>query len=514
MEKRPSFDVIRDPWIPVESRKDGNQLMGMRDVLLQSHELRGIRAGSPLYSYGVQRVLIAFLIDAFRPEDVDELAELIGKGRFDPRAIDDYIALCRTEGECFDLFDPERPFLQSAFGDERADTDDAVRLFPEWPEGNNHIHFNHVKEDEHRFSPAECALALCALTAYAMNCGRTSYFGINRTPPVYFLHAGETLFDTLARSMVSRCEHLNIELDDPPAAWRDRLPVPSGEPIARVSLLHGLTCQPRRVQLIPEQTSGETTVRKMWFSQGWNYKFVANWTDPHVAYTHKNKGVLEPLIYREERAVWRDMGSILPRGSRPLILNRIEEKLGTRPDASPLVPLRAYALTGKFKGVVYAAMSWFEEPLPLHLYLLKDELKTQFIVDCLEKMEGINRALIKTLAQSIRQLTGKSKNAKARGRYAQLTGHGQAIYLAACREYVMGELAETIKNAGTPVDWDIPLRKAVGARFKHLALAAFGRACAGLGVSASMLEWQATAQIALRGRINGCLKGGWMDERE
>lgn len=514
MGNRPKFNVISEPWIPVGKMTGETAVMGIRDVLLHAHELYGVNIASPLLAYGVQRILIAFLIDAFRPEDIDELSALIGRGRFDGETIDAYIALCREGGECFDLFDEKRPFLQSVFEGDTGQQDYIVKLFAEWPEGNNHVHFNHVREDSHLFTPAECAQALCALPAFAMNYGRSKYFGINGAPPIYFLHAGKDLFETLVCSMVTQSEYAGMSFDNPPIAWRSSTPVPAGAPVERVSLLHGLTAQPRRIQLIPEQTAKGILLRYMKYDKGWNYETVSNWRDPHVAYYLDNKGVKKMLRPREGRAVWRDLGSILPKNSQPMLLNRLDEKLALRPDVSDFASLHSYVLVGKFKGVIYASLGWFEEPIPNYLYLFKSEIKTEFLLKCLNLMENINSVLRKTFMQSLKQLQGEKDSIKARGRYAQLTEQVQTLFLASSREYVMGDLQLMLQEAQTNVDWEIPIKIKVGERFLRMALKSFEEICAGLSNTAKTLEWRAIAENVLKARINGCLKGGWSGEGE
>lgn len=514
MQQRPEFNVISEPWIPVETKEGQFDTLGIRETLLRAHELRSVCAMSPLFTYGIQRILIAFLIDAFRPEEVDDLAELIGKGRFDEHTIDSYIDLCRQDGECFDLFNEKKPFLQTPFDNKDNQPELIVKLFTEWPEGNNHVHFNHAKEDSHLFTPAQCVQALCALPAFALNFGRATYFGINGQPPVYLLYAGNTLFGTLACSMIAKSEYSSNTFDEPPAAWRSNTIVRSGEPLARVSLLHGLTCQSRRIQMLPERKDEEIIIKYIFYDKGWDYKTVSNWRDPHVAYYLDDKGVQKVLRPNEGRAIWRDLGRILPKGTRPAILNNIEEKLLYLDNSSCFAALNTYSLTGKFKGAIYAAMSWFEEPVPNHLYLLKDEDKTKLLLDCIQLIEILNRLIARTLQQSLRQLLGEGSSKKSCGRYAQLIEQAQTLFLEKCHEYVIGELTQRLQQTDTQIDWEIPIKIETGKTLKRFTLETFNNICDKLGNSAKTLEWRAVAENVLRGRINACMKGGWKDERE
>ena len=508
-----SYNVLYEPWIPVETNEGEIESLGILETLARAHLLRGICTSSCLVSYGIQRMLIAFLIDALRPADIDELAEIIALDYFDQSKINTYVKQCCENGERFDLFDAVHPFMQTVFYGDLPVIDLAVKLFTEWPEGNNHIHFNHVKEDNHYFTPAECAQALCTLPAFAMNFGRSASFGINGTTPIYFLYAGKSLFSTLALSMVSQDAHPSVLLDDPPVAWRSDLDIPVGMAISRVSLLHGLTCQPRRVQLLPQDIDGEVYIRQMRYEKGWDYKAITNWTDPHVSYTWDEKGERRTLKPRNGRAVWRDLGSIMTKNSQPIFLNRLEDKLGAQDDAYLFPALHAFALLGKFKGAVYAAMGWFEEAIPLHIQLIKNEEKTQFIIRCLGVMEDVNRALGKTMVQSLRQLNGDTNTNKVHGRYVQLVDQCQSSFFELTRQYVIGEMLDMLESAQTSINWEIPIKLEIGLRFRSFAIDVFTGMCEHFATSAKALEWKAVAENVLRHRLYHCLKGGWINER-
>ena len=146
---KPSFDVLQEPWIPVVTFEGETLEMGILDAPLRSPEWKEIQDPSPMVEYSVYRFLIVFLMDALRPETPVDLEELLYAGQFDESAIQDYITLCHSEGVSFDLFDPNRPFMQTSVDknwDKRRKP--VTTLDYTVPNGNNHIHFDHRRKHE------------------------------------------------------------------------------------------------------------------------------------------------------------------------------------------------------------------------------------------------------------------------------------------------------------------------------------------------------------------------------
>lgn len=139
-----TFNVLTEPWIPIEDFQGRIQEYGILEALEKAHELRCISDSSPLFQYGLYRLLVALLTDALRPQSVDDLLDIYDAGRLPMERIIQYTAECDKDGTCFDLFDPVRPFLQSAW-DEELDSK-AIRsialLIHDLPSGNNAIHFD------------------------------------------------------------------------------------------------------------------------------------------------------------------------------------------------------------------------------------------------------------------------------------------------------------------------------------------------------------------------------------
>ncbi len=504
-----SYDVLTEPWIPVELADGSVCSLGLFEVLARAHEILAIRGSTPLANMGIHRLLIAFLLDAFRPSGVDAIGELVAQGQFDSGELRRYVAQCRSEGGSFDIFSEARPFLQSSFPPEDPDSQLAVQIFPEIPGGNNHTHFRHEYESDHAFTPAQCLMTLTQLAPFALMYGRSVSLSINGVPPIYLLYGGRTLFETLALSLVPLSEG---DLEGPPVAWRDYSPVPEGGKAVRGSILSSLTAQPRRVQLIPEESEGRVAVRRIRYKKGYDYKGLT-YFDPYVAYYEDDKGELRALTPREDRALWRDLGTMVGGKTLCKLLYTLGETMKILPEAPSVAPLKATALVTRQKGATRAAIEWSEEDLPLQAYLLKDEDKATFFRAMLRLMEESASCLASVLRKPLKALRGEKASKKAAGLFASFADEAKLICLSRCHTYV----DERFLGALETCDFSNPeeerlLRDAFVKEVRGFVLGVFGEYAHRVQASARALEWQSGAEQSLRAMLGKVLKGGKTDD--
>lgn len=314
---RASYRLLDEPWIPVVDLTGTKKQLGIRALLEQAHLLREISDPSPLVEYGLYRLLVVFLMDALRPQDVDDLEDLLNAGQFDREAIDRYIALCRDEGVTFDLFDKDRPFLQTPFNETWDKQVKPVSILDYTvPSGNNHVHFDHRSSEEIAFSYAQAAKLLPAVQMFC-TAGAQSYpSGVNGAPPYFILIRGHNLFETLLYALLGRDD---IKFDDPPVIWRSRIPVEPKKPVIQTSWIYGMLFPARRVLLIPDETC--QVVRQVYLSQGMNYTAADIWTDPHTAYRINAKGRF-PWRPNREKAIWRSLNELAAPNQTPKIVSQ------------------------------------------------------------------------------------------------------------------------------------------------------------------------------------------------
>lgn len=353
---RQTFDVLTQGWIPVIDTSGQQKLLGIRDTLLQAHELREISDESPLKEYAIYRFLSVFLMDAIRPEDVVAIDELLETGEFDVEVLDDYISQCKSEGVSFDLFDAERPFMQAPFCAEW----DKVRkpastLDYTVPNGNNHTHFFHEDNASIALPYGEAMRLLLAAQLFCTAGAQGYPSGVNGAPPYFTLIRGENLFQTLVYSMISIDQPRDF--DSMPVLWRNEMVIEPKKQVIKISWLYGMQFPTRRILLIPDEKT--ETVKEIYFSQGLNYTAVESWTDPHVTY-RKNKDGWFPWRPNHEKAIWRNLHDLIGTNKSLIVTQYIQDLEHTL--ESQYIPLTIYGVQTNNANYLTAIRQDFDIP--------------------------------------------------------------------------------------------------------------------------------------------------------
>ena len=302
---RPSFNVLNDPWIPVVAQDGERSLLGIRETLRRAPELKEISVVSPLEEFSVYRFLSVFLMDALRPKRSSTIKKLLRQGSFDLEQIEAYISLCEEEGVSFDLFDEQRPFMQS-IPEEKATAKPIANLDYFLPSGNNHLHFNH-EQAEHLFVfPDQAARLLLAVQQFC-TAGTQGPSGVNAAPPYFGIVKADKLFETLVYSLLP-IQAIEIPFDEPSVIWRSRNPVVSKMDVAETSWLRGMLFPARIVRLVPPKE--DMQIKQVYLGAGENYVHKDVWTDPYVSYRFSKTGRF-PLRPQKEKPVWRNMSDII-----------------------------------------------------------------------------------------------------------------------------------------------------------------------------------------------------------
>jgi len=121
------FDLRDEPWIPVRWADGASSRCGLRELFHRAHEIVDLELPLPPAASGLLHILAAMTAriardgEGVRLDDEDaaeEVAtwlevrqEVLAAGRFDAKAVDAYFDEEVPERR-FDLFDPQRPFLQ------------------------------------------------------------------------------------------------------------------------------------------------------------------------------------------------------------------------------------------------------------------------------------------------------------------------------------------------------------------------------------------------------------------
>jgi CRISPR system Cascade subunit CasA len=453
----PSFNLWTEAWLPLETRDGTVQSYSIQDALTRAHALRAICDPSPLVVVGVHRLLTAILQDALRPEANDDLNELWRVGCFPADAIDKF---GKAYAERFDLFSPDKPYMQSSdlpvvptTKEQLKERTTVAKLFIEIPTGTGIAHYLHSLEEDIVLSPAAAALGLVAMPPFVSSGGPGLMPSVNGVPPIYVLPGGVSLFEQLAASLLANSgDYLPPAPDSGDLAWwRRKVPITvssskkktatmslaDSKQLSVVGYLHGLTFPARKIRLYPERLnlvcsrSGKATVwavRTMSFRMGESIlEDAVVWRDPFVAYklpeplkvnkpstaTEKQK-VEKPKPIRPSvnkgRAAWREFsGLFLLRTDtvraveRPRFIDQLS-RLQISEQRS-IHPFRCIGLQtdGKMKF-----FEWFDFGFDVPPSLLRDPDGARWTDDALTFAANCASTITKLFAETFR---GTSKKA-------------------------------------------------------------------------------------------------------
>lgn len=497
-----SFNVLHEPWIPAEDSQGKVSEFGILEVLRKAPDLQAVTDPSPLFQYGIYRLLIAFLSDALRPMTKDDLLDLYDSGSFPMEKLEQYVKECEKEEPRFDLFDAKYPFLQSAFdpkydeGKERS----VSLLVHDLPSGNNPVHFNHSYQDEQVFCPQVCVKALSAVSVFC-TAGTQGPSGINGAPPWFVLVKRNNIFETLVFNMW--IPDGTLSLDNPPIAWRNNDIVVPGKQVSTVSYLYGLTWHSRRVTLIPGEKSGVCSysgmespilVASAYFQKGLKFEGHGTWTDPHTPRVQTEKGI-SAIKPKEGKALWRDVGPLVLlhntdmgkyRYFKPEVVHQFanmsdeidENDYGT-------IEVEAYGLvTSQAK-----LESWIYDKVAVNRRLADSWNKVLFFLDELNIVESVARKISEGL-----KTTGLDEKL-----VSSLSGNAQGRFFQLLRQpFVNGFQMEVAEASETAKDWQIELSRKWRKKLRKLSLQLFVEVLDQLGTGGTMLEKSAKALAAFR----------------
>jgi CRISPR system Cascade subunit CasA len=400
------------PWIDLECLDGRRKTLSLEDVLLQAQELATIDDSSPLASVGIHRLLAAIIQDILCPNVTADIATIWFSGSFSG---DKIAAFGRQYAGRFDLFSVDYPFLQTADSPidatrlPRANLKTVAYLTPEIPATSGVTHYRHAYDDEHRFCPACAAKGLVMIPAFATSGGAGIKPSINGVPPIYVIPGGETLFHSLALSLVANAFQPDIAAAEDMPWWRRESIVPRGREVLEVGYLQSLTFAARRVRLHPERTAGDCTrcgraselgVSTMVYEMGESRpRDSAVWFDPFVAYRLPKDGKKTqptPVRPQEGRIQWRDYAALFlhrghVRAKRPAILDQLDELTEQYDIADPDLPypFRCVGIRsdGRMKMFEWEESGYSVPPTLLHDLAAADAVQTA--IDRAETVEGI-----------------------------------------------------------------------------------------------------------------------------
>ena len=409
-----SFNLWTEPWIPVLTCDGQARQLSIRDCLANAHELYAFADPSPLVVASLQRLLAAIVQDICRPRSLSALAAILMQGRFDPSDID---AFGNRYAHRFDLFSPTEPFLQTAdigleLPKKKGDTKTVGYLFPEEPTATNINHFFHRYDDDYQFSPATAALGLITIPAFATSGGAGIKPSINGVPPLYVLPVGDTLFETLAFSIITPDFQPQIASADDRPAWNRDPVIERSKEVLSVGYLESLTFPARRVRLFPEQGPGRCSrsgewsdilVRRMVFDMGHSRpKGSALWMDPFAAYRFRGKEEPAPIRPQEGKVLWREYGNlfhtVVPDDSGEVQAGVVQPpavvlQVAQLQDHGIDHPIWRFRCTGIRTDMKAKVFEWVDEALEVPAGLLSDPLGQFDVEEAVQRAEDWSKRI-------------------------------------------------------------------------------------------------------------------------
>lgn len=367
MSSGPGFDLYTEPWIPVV-RGDRQVLASLRSCIVEAHLIDGLSViDGPAYA-GCLRVLMALALDAYgQPADDTQWRQRLEQGCFDAAVLDDYI---EQLGSCrFDLFDPKRPFMQSAttpFQDKSI-----AELLPHVACGNRTPIWTPDTDATPRpLTFAQAAQALVAAQAVAVpSPGRAagddpkeSWAGASfagRAGIIGFCcPIGPNLFHTLMLNMPTG-SHQRLDPVDLPIWRRDDIPHSRRKRFAD-GMVDLLTWTPRRVRLVADGA----TVSRVCFRGGDALIELNLDHEPHTALRRSDgkgtrpAGEWYPRKHLPHTIGWRGIPQLLALGEHrddsrpPRVLTALGDRLEDLPRNYRVTILSMFVEYGQNSAVI------------------------------------------------------------------------------------------------------------------------------------------------------------------
>ena len=421
-----SYNLIDEPWITCTSR-DGTRSVGLRELLLSAHELRGIESPNPLFVAALLRVLLAMVYRiADGPRKARDWGSLYAVGRFPEELVNAYLLRVHDR---FDLFSGSHPFYQTAglsildaSGNEAPVS--AAVIMHERASGNNKTIFDHTTDETPlKLTPTQAAHALLTTQMFALgglNKKSTNHFGFQQSylnaamvSGIFIGLTGASLFETLMLNLLLPEFHqMGSNPSDSPVWERDdregdKAKVPTG-------YLDFLTCKCRHVRLLPELNGDTITVSKLHIAQGEAFPDVAN---PAFMRKKNNKtGEWYCPQLSPDRLIWRDSTSLFAFDQ-----GGVDERPAAFRQAVSLH--RVVPFTSRYHCTAIALandkanpLAWRAEALPVPFALLEIKETVNTLISGMDRAENVVRILdgaVKTFMRHALPPNSKDVNEKA-----------------------------------------------------------------------------------------------------
>lgn len=315
----PAFNLLDSAWVPVRFLDGHTEELGLLAVFDQAAQIEGLAETAPPNLVAIYRLLLAITHRALtmklrRWTDRDR-AQWYAQG-LPGDAVADYLTHWRDR---FWLFHPEHPFMQVAALATADETRD--RLKP-WTQvalqsanGNTPVVFDHaIDGTPEAMAPAAVLRQMLGFLQFTPGGLVQVLRGSDKGGPLAntaaVLPIGENLLHTLLLALHPAAEAGNLDL---PSWERPAVAVAHllAEPKPATGCCDRYTRISRAVQLLPVLVGPLPTVRWLRFGAGVALTEDDNAPDSMATYRPGSAGLVR-MSFTEGRAMWRDLGALLP----------------------------------------------------------------------------------------------------------------------------------------------------------------------------------------------------------
>lgn len=384
---RPVFDLASEPWIPVLSMDGTPRELSLVEVFGKAHEIRWLDAEAPPVTAALHRLLLAVLHASLKgPRDWQAWHELWESDTLPSDAVQSYLD---KDPEAFDLFDPQRPFLQCP-SLASIKSSPAARLVHFRSSGNNRTLFDHTTiHNPVQLPPAEAARWLVTVQCYDPGGTKTPYTTKKSVASLgnkfgMVLVEGSTLKETLLLNAYQYDPDYGFPWDsvhDDRPAWEANPPNPEPEERDPHGWLDLLTWPSRRVLLHPLVEDSTPVVDGVVLTPGTSIRGDLHGRELMAAFersetTKKQDQIWIPVRLHELHGIWRHARKLLLNESaqlhqRPMVLDHVADQVERDTVSRHAVfTIRVFdqQLDDNGRGSVYA---WLQEHLPAPAALLR-----------------------------------------------------------------------------------------------------------------------------------------------
>ncbi len=430
-----SYNLFSEPWIPVIWHRDTTEprqpKVGIREALCRSHEIRCISHTSPFIEFGLYRLLITIVLDAYtmggRRPTISKMRAMVEAGSFDHQVLNEYL---ESHKESFDLWSDRHPFLQMPIVDEK--TDRITKMIAPLPSGTKITFWHHYFENETSLNDGEAAQELCATTPFCFDYAPKDICTIGGDPPLYIIVQGDSLLETVIFNLPRPSGRLTIrqEIDGGPV-WRSSFEDPSAVP-AQPTIAQGWTWPVRQIRLTRGEASSAvaTAINVAGAGKTAAKETVRGWRDPNAGVITDSTGVrhirpndLFPDFGRTASArspalLWRDLVPMCFVGSEGEVLRG--QRVRSRPEVvtnalritdGNVIRLAAYGFIDKGGKNNKVFRTWFRSVLIFPTEVARDSRLSARAIDAFKVTQKV-ADVIQTALRLIRAPSEARKTAR------------------------------------------------------------------------------------------------------